>query len=159
MARKAKIGLVALAAIGAGVLAVWYFAPDGRTAEQRVLDNIAEIQAAVNAKSVSGCMEHVSEEYEDSMNENKRALMRLLTAGLRERGTIRCVVLADAPVIEGSGATVNLRVEFSIAYGGGKVNREGPFPVRTTWAKEKARWRLVKAEGYMTAQNAYEFMN
>ncbi len=157
MARKAKIGLVALAAIAAGVLAVWYFAPDGRTAEQRVLDNIAEIQAAVNAKSVSGCMEHVSEEYEDSINENKRELMRLLVAGLRERGAIRCVVLTDAPVVQGSTATVNLRVEFSIDYGGGKVNHEGPFPVRTTWAKEKGGWRMLKAEGYMTAQKAYEY--
>ena len=155
MANKAKVGLVALAGIAVVWLAAWKLAPDGRTDEQRILDALVEIQDAVASKSVRNCMKHVSEGYSDTGNENRRALTRLCIQAFRERGKFSCTISPQRPIVDGKRATVEMQVDFAIDYGD-KVNREGPFAVRTRWAKEDKEWLLVRAEGYMTAENAYD---
>lgn len=155
MGKRAKVALAALSGLAALALVAWKLAPDGRTDEQRILDCLVEIQEAVRNKSVRGCMKHVSEKYSDTGNENRRALTQLCIQGFRERGEFSCTISPQRPIVEGDRATVELRVDFAIDYGN-RANREGPFPVRTTWAKEDGEWLLVRAEGYMTAENAYD---
>jgi hypothetical protein len=155
MRNRLKLALVVVAALVAGCLAAWKLAPDRRTDAERILTEVAGLQAAVEAKNVRQLMDHVSENYSDSICENKRALTRLAISGLHEPGGYHCQVQSGRPQIEGARATLDLLVDFRVVRGG-QEHTVRPFPVRTEWAKEGPHWRVIRAEGYMEAEPAID---
>jgi len=155
MAGKLKVAILIVAAIAVGVLVVWKLRPDRRSDSQQILDALTDIQRGVEEKSVSRCMRYVSESYKDSTVENKRELVRLAQGGFYEKGAFQCQLQAGRPDIRGRRATVEVGVDFSVDRGGA-VSRAKPFTVRTEWEKERKGWKIVRAEGYMDAQMAFE---
>ncbi len=156
MRNRLKAVLIALAAVAAGTVVVWKLAPDRRPAEQQILDTLGEIQKAVAEKDLRGTMKHVSESYHDPTSENKRELTRLAIGGFREPGTFNIVLqVLGRPAVQGTTASVDVRVEFSVVTEQAARHAQ-PFTVRTRWAREKGGWKIVSADGYMDAGEAFE---
>ena len=155
MGTRAKAALLALAAVVAGVILVWKLAPDRRPAEQQILETLMQIQKAVEGKSLRGTMRHVSESYRDSDCENKRELTQLAVGGFQERGDFHLVLQAGRPDVQGSRASLDIQVDFSVDKGQ-SLHRVQPFTVHTQWAREKGKWKITRAEGYWEASEALE---
>lgn len=143
--------------VGIAAVVVWKLRPDSGTDSQRILRALTEIQAAVEAKDVGKFMQHVSENYRDSTVANKRELLRLVRSGLYEPGRFYCQLQVARPQIASSRANVDVTVDFRIERDG-RISAVKPFVVRTEWEREKRQWRLVRAEGYMDAEPAFEEM-
>jgi len=155
MTNRLKIAAAALVVVGVGLFGAWKLAPDRRPASQQILDTLVEIQKAVAEKNLRGTMKHISESYRDPETENKRELTQLAISGFREPGQFQVVLQAGRPEVQGSQATVDVRVEFSVAQGQ-SARRVEPFTVHTRWAKEKGHWRIVWSDGYWQASEAFE---
>jgi len=154
MNRRLKVGAVVVIVVGVGAVLVWKLRPDRRSDSRRILDSLVAIQGAVEEKSVGGVMHYVSESYKDSICESKRELVRLAQSGFYEKGIIHCQLQVGRPDIRGRSATVDVNVDFSIDRNG-QVSSVKPFVVHTDWVKERKGWKIVQAEGYMDAQEAY----
>jgi hypothetical protein len=155
MRNRVKVVAAALVVAAGGLLAAWKLAPDRRPASQQILDALVEIQKAVEEKNLRGAMRHVSESYHDPETQSKRELTRLALSGFREPGRFHVVLQAGRPQVQGSQATVEVRVEFSVVQGP-SVRRREPFTVHTRWVKEGRHWRVVWAEGYWQASEAFD---
>jgi len=154
MTNRLKVVAAALIVVGAGLFAAWKLMPDRRPASQQILDTLVDIQKAVAQKNLRGTMKHISESYRDPETESKRELTQLAISGFREPGRFQVVLQAGRPEVHGSQATVDVRVEFSVAQGRW-VRRVEPFTVHTRWAKEKGHWSIVWAEGYWQASEGF----
>ena len=155
MRDKLKIGVVAIAAVAAGLFAAWKLVPDRRTAEEQILDSLVQIQKAVQEKDLRGTMRHVSEAYGDPTVESKRELVQLTVGAYRQPGGFQVTLQAGRPEVQGTQASVDVRVEFTVVEGPA-ARRVPPFTVQTRWAREKAGWKIVRAEGYWEGQKAFE---
>jgi hypothetical protein len=155
MAHRVRIALVIATGIAAGLVAVWKLQPDRRSDAQQILSALADIQQAVDDKSVSHAMRYVSESYKDSTVDNKRELIRLAQSGFYERGAFHCQLQVGRPVIRALHATADVTVDFGVERDG-RISRVNPFVVKTEWVKERKGWRIVRAEGYMDAQPAFQ---
>ena len=154
MVRNLKIAGLIVIGVAAGAIVVWRLQPDRRSDSRQILDSLVAVQGAVEEKSVGGVMQHVSEAYQDSTCENKRALIRLAQSGFYEKGTIHCQLQVGRPDIRGRTATVDVNVDFSLDRNG-QVSAVKPFVVHTDWVRERKGWKIIRAEGYMEAEAAY----
>jgi hypothetical protein len=50
---------------------------------------------------------------------------------------------------------VDIRVEFTVTTNQA-VRRAQPFTLHTRWVREKRHWRIIYADGYMDAGEAFE---
>ncbi|MGQ9732846.1 MAG: hypothetical protein ACUVX8_16430 [Candidatus Zipacnadales bacterium] len=155
MTTRLKIAALGALGVGLGLWGIWRLLPDRRTDSQQILDALLDIQQAVCDKNVRGCMKYVSDAYQDSTAENKRELIRLAHAGFGHRGDFYCLLQAQRPQVNNGRATVEVIVDFRVDRGG-QVNRVKPFLVHTEWVKERRGWRIIRAEGYMRADEALD---
>jgi hypothetical protein len=71
------------------------------------------------------------------------------------KGALHCQLQVGRPDIRGLRATADVTVDFGVERNG-QLSRVQPFVVKTEWVKERRGWRIVRAEGYMDAQPAFE---
>ena len=136
------------------MVAAWKLAPDRRSAEQKILDSLVDVEQAIREKSPRRCLKVVSDSYSDPVAGSKHELRQLVIAGCREPGLFEIVLQPDRPVVRGTEAEVAIRVDFSITRGP-MVQRVPPFEVQTRWVQEKGKWKVVEARGYMDAEDAF----
>jgi len=153
--RKGVI-LAVLAGLVVAIVAIAVWRP-GRPVvsdRQQILRLIAEVEQAVERKSVSGCMRYVSEAYHDESG-GRRDLQRLMVGAFRTRNDVELGVYPEQVDITGPTAAVTVRVEVT------SVSPEGardttPMVVRAKLAKEQRRWVLTQAEGYEEGAEAFD---
>jgi len=124
---------------------------DDRT---QVLRLIADAERAVEQKRPSDLMALISDNYSDEQGNDRRAVQRLVIAGTRQQGNIELSVQVADIDLQGDTATFTAEVDYSY---GGPVSPEGAthLTVRGWLQREGRRWKVIKAEGWQGAENAY----
>lgn len=147
--------IVALTSIVLIVTAVYFLglrpAPvDDRT---QVLRLVADAERAVEQKRPSDLMALISNDYADDQGNDRRAVQRLVIAGTRQQGDLDLSVQVTDITVEGDRATFTAQVEYAV---GGPLTGEGTrLTVRGWLQREGRRWKVIKAEGWQGAENAY----
>ena len=150
-ARIVKI-LVAFVIIVVGGSLTAYWLPQRAVSDrQQILDMFLQVEQAVERKSISGVMRHISEDYDDGTY-SKRDLNQLAIAAFRERGSFNVLASASSLDISGNQATAQVKVRFWTGYGSaGQAQR------LTLWIqaeKKGKRWQVTSAHGWEQAQQA-----
>ncbi len=152
MGRRAVIVAVIIAAIaGAAYYFYFYLPPRRGTDEEQVLRLIVEVEKAVEQGSVSGVMEHISEDYSDAHGLTYRMVQRLVVMGARDsRGVILSV---QVPEVQVSGETASFVAE--VDYGFQGQTEPVHLTVSADLVREGGRWKVISAEGWQGAEAAY----
>jgi len=150
--RRAEIVVVIIAAIaGAAYYFYFYLPPRRGTDEEQVLRLIVEVEKAVEQGSVSGVMQHISEDYSDRHGLNYRMVQRLVVAGARDsRGVILSV---QVPEVQVSGDAASFVAE--VEYGFQGQTEPVHLTVNGSLVREGGRWKVISAEGWQGAEAAY----
>ncbi|MFO8078713.1 MAG: hypothetical protein R6V07_00280 [Armatimonadota bacterium] len=151
MGRRAAV----IAIIITVIAGVWYYLtiyrpPRRGTDRQQIMRVIASVEKAVEQNRVSGVMEHISEEYQDSQGLNRRAIHRMVLAGARQQRNIDLSV--QVPEVEVTGDTARFVAEVQMSVSGGEPEE---FSVTGDLQRESGRWMVVSAEGWQGARSAY----
>lgn len=148
--------VVALTSIVLIVTAVYFLglrpAPvDDRT---QVLRLVADAERAVEQKRPSDLMALISNDYSDDQGNDRRSVQRLVIAGTRQQGNIDLSVQVTDIDVQGDTATFTAEVDYSF---GGPVRPDGAthLTVRGWLQREGRRWKVIKAEGWQGAENAF----
>ncbi len=151
MGRRAVIAAVVIAIIGG---AVYYFAfygpPRQGSDREQILRMIVDVERAVEQSRVSGVMEHISQDYNDSHGLTRLMVQRLVTAGARDRRGVNLSVQVPDVEVTGDEATFAAEVDYSVS-GGEMIH----MTVTGRLAREKGRWKVISAEGWQGAEAAY----
>jgi len=141
---------LAVIAVAGGLATYWLTQPVLSDREQ-IVNMFWQVQEAVERKSLSGVMRHISEDYDDG-HFTKRDLARLATQGLRESGAFHVLASVCSLDIYGNQATAQVKVRFWV----GDVSAEHAQRL-TIWVraeKNRNRWRVTGAYGWRRAQQA-----
>lgn len=146
----------ALLAIGAGLIAagVWYYltrTPRLSDREQ-IIQMVVEVERAVEAGHTSTVLSYFSDDYKDSMGNDRRAMQRFLLAGLHDSGGIDVVAQLGEISVAGDTATVHVEAEYNFGQSaGGDGSRHVVLDV--TLQRERRGWKIMAADGWQTAAN------
>jgi ketosteroid isomerase-like protein len=141
----ASNGHACLQALAAGLLALC-LAACGRPADEQALrDTIAGMQAAAETRSISGVMDHVTEDFGGSHGLDHAGLRRMLQAQFL--GNQKVGVTLGPIEVEMQGERA--QVSFSVLLTGGSryiPERGRAHEVVSGWRVEDGEWRIFFAE-------------
>lgn len=151
MGRSAAIIAIIIAVIGG---AYYYFTiyrpPRQGSDREQILRVIVNVEKAVEQGRVSGVMEYISEDYEDSRGFNRRMVQRMVIAGARDRRRMNLSV--QVPEVQVGGDTAQFVAEVDMSVDGGEMTH---LTVSAELQRENGRWMVVGAEGWQSAESAY----
>lgn len=146
--RKALL-LLALPLLGG---AAWYLllGRPQRSDYEQVRSIIADIEEAVEAKSVRGCLKHVSDVYHDEYGNDRHELWRKAMQGFRQPEPLNLVLSIRGMRPGVDTYEVDLLLDLSAGTGpSARAVRDLPVTVR--FQREGRRWRIVSATGFEDA--------
>lgn len=149
--RRAIIAAIFITVIaGAYYYFTIYRPPRQGTDREQILRLIANVEKAVEQGRVSGVMEYISEDYEDSRGFNRRMVQRMVIAGARDRRRMNLSV--QVPEVEVSGDSAQFVAEVDMSVNNGEMTH---LTVSADLRRENGRWMVVGAEGWQSAEAAY----
>ena len=131
--------------LGAGLLIV-LLAACGRPADEQALrDTISAMQAAAEERSISGVMDHVTEDFGGSHGLDQAGLRRLLQAQFLGNQQVGVTLGPIEVEMQGERAKVSFSV---LLTGGGRYipERGRAHEVVSGWRVEDGEWRIFFAE-------------
>lgn len=150
---KTKLPLILGGLMVIGGVALYLLGRPQPTEEERIRTVVFDAQEAVNNRQAGRLLSFVSEKYEDSLGNNKRSLTRLVVSALRSTEQYAVMVEIRQLDLRDESATVSLDVRLWM--GEGLSTRTSEFPLNLSLAREGRHWRIIRAEGYLTAQDTY----
>jgi ketosteroid isomerase-like protein len=141
-----KLIFVGLLLLGLALAAFLLSRPKVSDANQ-IFSVIDELKVAVERKNTQDIMNHISEAYHDSSNLTQRDLQLMSLQLARTGGNIK-VNITDytEPKITGKKAMLSLAAEIKYTEGGEITSSTGK--IIFSFAKEKGKWKVIKAEGW-----------
>lgn len=148
----ARIGAgLAIVAVIVGIAIYWLTRPTVSD-RQQILDMFLATQDAVERKSVSGVMRHISEDYDDGTY-TKRALTRLAVSAFREGEPFNVLTVVRALQIKGNQAVAEVEVKFWV--GRGPPEHVQHLTLHVAAEKKRGKWQVTRARGWQQAQEAF----
>lgn len=119
---------------------------------EQILDTFLAIEEAVNRKSVSGVMRHVSADYDDGAY-TKRGLTQLAIAVFRESESFNAVSQVRSLDIRGETASATVDVDFWV--GDDPAGGAQRLELQLEMKKSRGKWQVTRAQGWEQAQESF----
>ncbi len=113
--------------------------------EEQILLAIADAEASAERGSVAGVTRVLSNEYKDALGQDKRAVTRLVLAGLR--GHQRWQVNTQARTLDVADDTAEVRLKVTVWPAEAQAERFD-YDIMSSWRKEGRTWRVVSSSGW-----------
>jgi len=146
-----KIGAGLVVAMVVAGLAIYWLTRSVLSDRQQILDMFLAVEQAVEGKSASSVMRHISENYDDGTY-TKRDLTRLAVTVFREREPFNVAPVVRSLEIESNRATAEVKVKFWI--GRGPPQDAQDLTLHITLEKTRGTWQVTRARGWQQAQEA-----
>lgn len=149
---------ISIAVVVAGGLGYFYFfvmAPQQVPDRQQVLRLIADVERSIEQKRISGVMEHISEDYEDSYGFTYRMIQRLVISGARGSTTFNLSVQVPEMEIDGDRASFVAEVAYTTGDRPVTPSDARHLTVVGQLQRERGTWKVISAEGWQHAEGYY----
>ena len=147
-----KVVAAAVLAIVVAIAAYYWLTRTPPSDRQQILNMFLAVAEAVERKSLSGVMRHISEDYDDGVY-TKRELRRLAIAGFRRSGPIDVMAQVRSLDIRGQYATATVEADYTAGYDAPEST--GHLVLRIEVKKNRGRWQVARAQGWQEAARGY----
>ncbi len=149
---------ITIAIVAVGGLTYYYVAvvvPQRVPDRTQILRLIAEVERSIEQARVSGLMQHISEDYEDSHGFNRRMIQRLAISGARSQRRLNLSV--QVPEVDVHNDTATFVAEVAYTTGDRPVipSEAQHLTVTGQLRRERGTWRVVSADGWQEGQRSF----
>jgi len=152
MTRNVKL-LASACLLVLAVTGAWMLLRERKSAEEQILESVMGLAEAVEARDVTGCIQHFSPDYRDSQGNTRVILRRLASEGLRDASSIGVSLYEPEVSVQGREATAKVEAEVTTVSSTGK--HHWPLKLTFTYKLERRGWRITKAEGWHQLENEW----